>query len=156
MSRKPQILVIDSEPDFLREVREVSGNNFELIFAYNADEALETAKKNKPDVIILGYLKPQGTSFELHLKLRKNRVTTDIPILVVDVCLEEHSRKGWTREQGKRMKANDYISKPVAPHELGEIIKRLIAKNSSENMDISTYMERVLQQIKTIENSLSK
>ena len=156
MSKNSQILVIDCEPEFRNDVQNGLGNCFNLIFADNVNEALDAARKNKPDAIVLGYLEPTGTSFELHLKLRKDKVTGDIPILVVDVRPEEHSRKGWTRQQGKHMKANDYISKPVALKELKEIIERLISENSAENREPSKYLEGVLQQIKTIENSLFK
>ena len=156
MSKNSRILIIDCEPDFLRDIQNGLGNHFSLIFANNANEALDMALENKPDAIVLGYLEPTGASFELHLKLRKDKVTGDIPILVVDVRPEEHSQKGWTRQQGKRMKANGYISKPVTPEELKGIIERLVSESSAENGGTSKYLERVLEQIKTIENSLFK
>jgi PleD family two-component response regulator len=154
MTKNVRVLVIDSEPDFVRNIRKELGSHCDLISAAGADEALKIAGKNKPDIIVLGYIKPPGASFKLHLKFRQDKNFQDIPLLIVDVRPEEHSRKGWSRTQGQQMDADDYLSKPVTSEDLKEAIERLVSKKPGESIDSSKYLERVLQKIKRIEKTL--
>jgi CheY-like chemotaxis protein len=105
-----RILVVGSEPDFMEMARKALESSFELTYAPNENEGLDKARKERPDAIILGYLEPQGTSFELHRKLQGGWITKHIPLLVVDVHLDGQSRKGWTRSEGLQLDADDYIS----------------------------------------------
>lgn len=154
MSNNIQVLVIDSELDFIENIRKQLGSYCNLIYAASDKEALAKASKNKPDIIILGYIEPPGTSFALHLKFRQDKNFQDIPLLIVDVRPEEHSRKGWSRKQGQQMDADDYISKPVTSEDLKEAIERLVSQKPAESVDASKYLERVLQKIKRIEKTL--
>ena len=107
---KNRILVVGSEPDFLEMTRKALEASFELAYAPNENEGLEKARRERPDAIILGYLEPQGTSFELHKKLQGGWITKHIPLLVVDVHIDGQSRRVLTRAEGLQMEADDYIS----------------------------------------------
>jgi CheY-like chemotaxis protein len=154
MSEIVRVMVIDSEPDFIQNIRKKLGSYCDLTSAVNASEALSKLSKDKPDIIVLGYIEPPGASFDLHLKLRQDKISQCIPLLIIDVRPEEHSRKGWSRQQGQQMNADDYISKPVTPEDLKEAIDRLISQNPAESENASKYLERVLQKIKRIEKTL--
>ncbi|MDD5288689.1 MAG: hypothetical protein PHY28_06230 [Dehalococcoidales bacterium] len=147
-------LIIDCEKDFVRSIQQELINCFSLTFTDNADDALERVKQDKPDIIVLGYLEPPGTSFELHLKIRKDKDTQHIPLLIVDVRPEEHSRKGWTRRQGQQMNADDYTSKPISSGELRDTIERLTDQSAAKSDEASAYLEKVLLRIKKIEKTL--
>ena len=110
MEGKQRILVVGSEPDFLEMARKALEATFELTYAPDKNEGLEKARRERPDVIVLGYLEPQGTSFELHRKLRGGWITKHIPLLMVDVSLNGQSRRGLTRAEGLQIDAEDYIS----------------------------------------------
>ena len=109
-------------------------------------------------MVMVGYLEPRGDAFELHKELRETLVTKNIPLLVVDVSPEEHTRKGWRRDEGMQMDAEDYISRPVEPAELlelvGKILKKRAAPKPMELRDVVEQMEGLLKRVDKIEKTL--
>ncbi len=105
-----RILVVGSDPDFIEMARKAIDGSFEAVYASNEDEALEKAKKEIPDAILLGYLNPRGASFQLHKKFRQGWITRNIPLLVADVDSDQHAQKGWRREEGLEMDAEGYVA----------------------------------------------
>ena len=154
---KPRILVAEMESNFIETARKAFKDCSEVTFASSLKSALDRATDAKPDIIIIGYLEPRGTSFELHRKLREEILTQDIPLLVVDVRPEEHSRKGWKREEGMLMEAEDYISRPVEPEDLKETVEAILRKERSKPMElaeVAEQMEVILKRINKIEKML--
>jgi len=152
-----KILIIDDEPGFLKTAQTTFADSYDVAVASDEKEALEKAREENPAAIILGYLEPRGTAFKIHNELRNDDATRNIPLLIVDVKPEEHSRKGWTRFQGLRMNADDYLSKPVDKAEILDIIERIIRRASTEPMGLkeaSQHMERALERINKIEELL--
>ena len=160
MERAHRILVVDSKPDFVETARKALETSFEVALASSLKEGLKKARGINPDLIILGYLEPRGSSFRLHNELRAESVasvTKNIPLLVVDVSPEEHSRKGWRREEGMQMDAEDYVPRPVEPGELKGMVDRILRKAQPKSMDFSEVlqeMEGILNRIDKIEKSL--
>ena len=160
MGKGSKILVIDKEPEFIEVARKAAElSSWQLITASGKEEGFKKALKEKPDLIILGYLEPRGSSFALHKELRKEPLTQNIPLLVVDVRPEEHSRKGWRKGEGLQMDAEDYISRPVEPAELQEIVKRIMQRTlvkALEPEEVLEHMEEALKRIDKIEETLVK
>ena len=157
MGKAQLILVVDSEADFVEVARKALEPAFEVAVASNMGEGLLKARRDAPDLVVVGYLEPRGTSFEFHKKLREGRITKDIPMLVVDVRPEEHSRKGWRRDEGMRMDAEDYVSRPIEPAELKETAERIIQRASGRPMELEVVlgqMEQILQRIDKLEGQL--
>lgn len=157
MGKDMKILIIDSEPDFLKNTGGALKNLYTVITATKAEEGLEKADRESPDTIILGYLKPRGTSFKVHTELRSRPSTQDIPLLIVDVRPEEHSRKGWKMHEGLKMNAEDYISRPVELSELTRSIEGVIRRTSVEPMGLreaSEQLEKALERLNEIEELL--
>jgi len=105
-----QVLVIGSEQQFRKSVASILGINFTVLEASTESEGLETARTERPLAIVLGYLEPRGTSFNLHAKLRDGWITKHIPLVVVDVFEGGRRHKTWTNEEAMQMEAEDYIS----------------------------------------------
>jgi DNA-binding response OmpR family regulator len=157
MERDTKILIIDEEPSFIRTAQKALEVSYEVATASSAREGLKKAREENPDVIILGYLEPRGTSFQLHNELREDLLTKNVPLLIVDVRPEEHSRKGWKRHEGVHMNANDYIARPVEGDELTKVVEGIIRRASGEPMGLkeaSEYMEKALERINKIEELL--
>lgn len=156
---KRSILVVDSEPDFIKTVREALNSSYEVSIASTRKEGLDKAKRETPHMVILGYLEPRGDAFELHKELRETLATKNIPLLVVDVSPEEHSRKGWRRDEGMQMDAEDYISRPVEPAELAELVGEILERKELplKSIDLSyvvEQMERLLKRVDKVEKML--
>ena len=157
MGKDTKILIIDSEPDFIRNTEGALKDYYTVITAAKAEEGLEKAERESPDAIILGYLKPRGTSFKVHTELRSRLSTQYIPLIIVDVRPEEHSRKGWKMHEGLKMNAEDYISRPVELSELISSIEGVIRRTSLEPMGLreaSEQLEKALERINKIEKLL--
>ena len=108
---KPKILVIGSESEFLKKAREsLDDASYDVSMTSSEEEGLEKARQENPDAIILGYMEPRGVAFKLHNELREGWLTKNIPLLVVDVNSDEHARKGWRREEGMLMDADNYVA----------------------------------------------
>ena len=105
-SGKNKVLVVSSESDLAEQVGKVLGPHFEIKRASTETEGIQLARTESPDAIVLGFLEPRGTAFELHKRFRQGWVTKHIPLIVVD---SGDSQKGWTREEGMQMDADDYI-----------------------------------------------
>ena len=155
---KPKILVIGSESEFLEKAKEsLDDASYDVSMTSSEEEGLEKARQENPDVIVLGYLEPRGTSFQLHRELREDLLTKTVPLLIVDVRPEEHSRKGWKRHEGLHMNADDYIAKPVEGDELIKVVEGILRRASGEPMGLkeaSEYMEKALERINKIEELL--
>ncbi|MFC1951421.1 methylenetetrahydrofolate reductase C-terminal domain-containing protein [Chloroflexota bacterium] len=126
MEKAYQILVIASESSFI-EMTERAFEPFEVIYASNEKEGLEKARKELPDIIVLGHSEPQGTTFKLHRKLQEGWITRNIPLLVVDVGSPDRSRRALSIEERPQIEAGEYISLPDA-----ELIVELREKLNSK------------------------
>jgi methylenetetrahydrofolate reductase (NADPH) len=131
-SRK--VLVIGSVPDFLEWVGKSLENQFEVSTASNEKDGLSKARTGRPDVIILGYLDPRGSSFRLHKKLREGWITKHIPQFVVDIHFPGQPEKAWTSQEALQMDAEDYLS--TAPGDVSSLIQSMEALKLTEKIDV--------------------
>lgn len=157
--KRRKILVVDREPAFLKAARGALEGLHEVSVASTRSEGLEKAEREAPDMVIIGFLEPRGDAFKLHKELRGSLRINRMPLLVIDVCPEEHSRKGWRREEGSQMDAEDYVSRPIEPKELAELVGDILetaVPKSVELEDMLEHMERVLKRMEKIEDLLVK
>ena len=160
MCATPTILVIDSETDFVNlAAKALEASAYRVVIASDRTSALEKARTNPPNLIILGALEPRGDSFKLHKLLRVDPQTCSIPLLLVDVRPEEHSRKGWRVYEGMQIDADDYLSRPLEAAELVEAVERILKRTSEGQIDLNEVSERleaVLQRVQNIEALLTR
>jgi DNA-binding response OmpR family regulator len=84
----------------------------------NGEEALQQAKLNPPDLILLDVRMPKMNGFEACRLLKAEQVTTSIPVIFLSVRGEEADV-----QVGISAGADDYIIKPIGPNQLAEKIK---------------------------------
>ena len=149
MSKQGKILVVDIDPSFTKVLR-VSASLVDrgVTFASSRDEALHLARSEKPDLIIVGYLEPRGESFLLHEEFKRNPDTKHIPMLVVDVNTQAYPGKGWHKDEGLRMRAEDYLCRPVSAQKLALHMESLL--NSRNTIDV----DKVLFDARRVDISL--
>ena len=112
--KRSKVLLIGSETEFLEMAGKSLESQFDIQYAVNENEALSKARTERPDVVILEYLEPQGTAFRLHKQLREGWVTKHIPLLVVDVQLPGRPEKRWTNQETMGIDAEDHLSISVS------------------------------------------
>lgn len=111
--KKKILLVDDSKLTHQRIGSNLTANGFEVIDAYDGQEALETALKEKPDLIITDIEMPNKDGYEFCREVKANPDIQHIPVLIVSAL-----NKGINVEKGFEVGANDYLTKPVIIEEL--------------------------------------
>jgi Fe-S oxidoreductase len=79
-----KILVCDDEPDFVTFVSTIlEDNEVEVVKAYNGEEAMELARKEKPDLLTLDISMPGLSGTEVYEKLKSDPDLKDIPVCII-------------------------------------------------------------------------
>ena len=78
--KKKKILVADDEPEIVDIVKRMLEDEYEVITAYDGEEALRKAKKEKPDLILLDILMPKLDGWETLKKLKEDEELKNIPV----------------------------------------------------------------------------
>ncbi|MBI3815705.1 MAG: response regulator [Nitrospinae bacterium] len=125
---RSKILIVDDEADILTLLEyNLDKAGFEVISAQDGPEALELAKKKKPDLIILDIMLPSMEGTEVCKIIKKDEATSHIPVIMLTAKGEEIDRI-----VGFELGAEDYITKPFSPRELilrvKAVLKRLHGK----------------------------
>lgn len=124
MSKK--ILVVDDEPDIIAMLDlRLSKNGYDVISAVNAEECLKKAEEDYPDLILLDILLPGMSGFEVAKKLKANKATKDIPIIMVTALIGKDAAA-----KGLNQGAEYFISKPFDPESLLTKIKDALANKN--------------------------
>ncbi|MEZ5334039.1 MAG: response regulator [Methanolobus sp.] len=78
-----KILVVDDEPDAVEVItRMLSELELEMLTAYGGKDAIEIARKEHPDLIILDLMMPEVSGFDVVKTLKRDHTTADIPIAI--------------------------------------------------------------------------
>ncbi len=105
------MLIADDEPDILEILKyNLTGEGYEVITAKNGDEALDKARRNLPDLIVLDVMMPKKTGVEVCQLLRAQAAFKDTLIIFLTAVNDESSEI-----RGLETGADDYISKPISP-----------------------------------------
>jgi len=121
---EPKVLVVDDEARILRLMEAMLiPAGYQVVLAKNGTEAITKAMLSSPDVILLDVMMPGQDGFEVASKLRANKQTRDIPIVMV-TALGEVKDRVKALESG----ADDFLTKPVDKTELLARVKTLVEK----------------------------
>jgi DNA-binding NarL/FixJ family response regulator len=127
MKTNPRILIVDDERDFTASLTAALGSRaYEVAIASDRAKAQEMAWAERPDMVVLGTITPRGSAFALHQWLKQTPPFNDVPIVVVDAPPEKQLLKGWRRDEGLQLESEDYLSKPVEPTALVNLIEKLL------------------------------
>ncbi|MBS3906825.1 MAG: response regulator [Syntrophaceae bacterium] len=121
MSKK-RILVVDDEVDLVETVRfslELEG--YDVLVAYNGEEALNQARKENPDMILLDLMLPKLDGYKVCRLLKFDERYKHIPILMLTAKIQEKDKA-----TGMETGANEYITKPFEMDELMKKVKNYL------------------------------
>ncbi|WP_422136397.1 phosphate regulon transcriptional regulator PhoB [Endozoicomonas sp. ALD040] len=118
------ILIVDDEAPIREMVTvalEMAG--YDCLEAADAREAHSLIVDNKPDLILLDWMLPDVSGIELARRLKRNELTSEIPIVMLTAKGEEDHKI-----QGLETGADDYITKPFSPRELAARLKAVLRR----------------------------
>lgn len=125
MLSKKRILVVDDEKDILEFLSyNLSKEGAKVYTASNGVEAIEIARRKKPDLILLDVMMPEMDGMETCMQLREKPETKDTIIAFLTARGEDYSQIA-----GFEAGADDYISKPIKPRVLLSRLKALLRRN---------------------------
>lgn len=107
-----KVMLVDDEPDLLKMVSDIlADDGFEnIVAAATVKAAVNVCKEEKPDLLILDVMLPDGDGFSL---MRQIRQFTNIPVIFLTAKDEAADKLA-----GLGLGADDYIVKPFLPQEL--------------------------------------
>ena len=119
-----KILATEDSPTILAMMKEfLASEGYDVITAVDGQEALDKAKKEKPDLIILDLMLPKIDGYKVCGLLKKDSRYSKIPIIMFTARAQDSDK-----ELGKEMGADAYITKPFEPAVLLGKIKELIGE----------------------------
>ncbi|MDI6808043.1 MAG: response regulator [Candidatus Eisenbacteria bacterium] len=115
---KGKILVVDDEIYIVHILDFSLGmEGYEVVTALDGQQAVEKARTERPDLIVLDIMMPKMDGYEACRKLKDDPETKEIPVILL-------SAKGRSVDQkmGFEVGADDYVTKPFSPKKLVERI----------------------------------
>jgi two-component system alkaline phosphatase synthesis response regulator PhoP len=119
--REARILVVDDEPAIRELVRfTLEREGFHVIGAGDGWEALNVARAEHPDLVVLDLMLPGLSGEEV---CRALRAEMDVPVLMLTARKEESDRV-----HGLELGADDYVTKPFSPRELAARVRAILRR----------------------------
>ena len=136
-----KILLVDDEPDILEIVGyNLKNEGYKIFTASNGIEAVKSAKKIMPDLILLDIMMPEMDGIEACEKIRTIKNLENTLIAFLSARNEDYSKVA-----GFDAGADDYITKPIKPKVLLSKIKSLLRRlKKNEEQDTSTRIGDIL------------
>ncbi|MBT4493225.1 MAG: response regulator [Gammaproteobacteria bacterium] len=104
---KPLILVVDDQATIIRIMSRILRPTYEVCVATNGRKALDVAREQLPDLILLDNMMPEMTGIETCMALKDMPETADIPVIFVTSMDDRHNE-----QMGFKAGAVDYMIKP--------------------------------------------
>ena len=135
-----KILLVDDEPDILEIVSyNLKSEGYQVFTASNGAEAVKTAKKVQPHLILLDIMMPEMDGIEACEKIRGIKSLEDVIISFLTARGEDYSQVA-----GFDAGADDYITKPVKPKVLVSKVKSLLRRlKTEEKTDLTTLTTKI-------------
>ena len=125
---KEIILVVDDEEDILELVRyNLAREGYQIICATSGEKALEKAKNENLELMILDLMLPGIDGLEVARRLKQQEKTSHIPIIMLTAKGEEADIV-----TGLELGADDYVIKPFSPRVLIARVKAVLRRQAFE------------------------
>ncbi len=110
---RPRVLVADDNADMREYIARLLSANYDVRTAADGEEALEIARRWKPDLVLTDVMMPVMDGIALTKALRANRATQLTPVVLLSARAGEEARI-----EGMDTGADDYVTKPFGSREL--------------------------------------
>jgi CheY-like chemotaxis protein len=122
-----KILIVDDEPHMLRLTEfSLRKGGFEIFLGQNGREAVELARSQQPDLIVMDLQMPEVDGLAALQQLKSDPLTSAIPVIMLTV-----RGQAFSREQAGQLGAALYLTKPFSPAQLLSEAQRLLASTDS-------------------------
>jgi DNA-binding response OmpR family regulator len=142
--KNANILVVDDD-DSIRSLleQELSEAGYLIQQATNGKAALESIRKNRPDLIILDVMMPEMNGFDVAAILKNDPQTMDIPIIILSIVQD--------KARGFRIGVDRYLTKPIDTAllftEVGDLLEQGKSKKKVMVVDEDSEAVRSLTEV---------
>ena len=120
-----RILIIEDYPHIVEVLKlRLEAAGYSVLVAYDGQEGLAMARRERPDLIILDVMLPKMNGYKVCRFLKFDEKYKNIPILM----LTSRARQS-DEEMGRQTGANEYFSKPYEPQKLMQTIRRYLGED---------------------------
>lgn len=117
-------MIVDDEVQLAEMVKmRLEAAGYEIVLAYDGQEGLDKAKKDKPDLIILDLMLPKMDGYKVCGLLKNDTRYSKIPIIMFTARAQEEDVR-----LGKDLGAEEYVSKPFDSKILLSKVKKLLGE----------------------------
>ncbi len=117
-----RVLIVDDELDIVESIKfRLELENIECLEAYDGEEALAKAKKEKPDLILLDIMLPKINGYKIARLLKFDEAYKNISIIMLTARSQEKDI-----EIGEETGADEYVTKPFDIEALTGLVKRYL------------------------------
>lgn len=121
-----RILVADDSVTIQKVVElTFSKENFQIVPARSGEEAIRKAREVRPDLMLIDLVMPDKSGYEVCETLRKDPALKDVPIILLTGTFE-----AFDKNEGVRVGANDFVTKPFESQLLIGKVKQLLFSHS--------------------------
>ncbi len=129
MAEKAKILVVDDEPLNIEVLHELLQADYDVRFATSGEKALELARAQFPDLILLDVMMPEMSGFDVCRILKEDPDLKTVPVVFITAMNEQQDEM-----QGLRLGAIDYLVKPISPGITKARVRNLINMKKQQDM----------------------
>ncbi len=121
---RPLVLVVDDEDEIRAvAVRAVQQLGVSVVVARNGFEGIAVAKQYRPDIVVTDALMPKLDGREMGLRIKEDPDTAGARVIVMTSLYTDARYK---YEAMKTFQADAYLSKPLRPEELQEVLRKFL------------------------------
>lgn len=121
---RPVVLAADDDEDILELVAfRLERSGYTVLRARDGEQALELARREKPDLAVLDVMMPKLDGFELTRRLRAEEATSRMPIILLTTRAQDTDV-----DRGFHSGADDYLRKPFSPQELSTRVQAILGR----------------------------
>ncbi|MCC6390520.1 MAG: response regulator [Bryobacterales bacterium] len=100
----------------------------EVLVACDGEEALALAQAHRPDLVLLDWMMPNMTGVEVAGKLREDKETASIPIVMLTARSQERDQ-----EAARIVGVDHYLPKPFSPRDLVSLVQQLLNTSAAQS-----------------------
>ena len=108
--QRPRLLLVDDEPTNLQVLRHVLQADYRLLFATDGERALQVAREQRPDLVLLDIMMPNMDGYAVCCALKADAATASIPVIFITALDDSQDETA-----GFDVGGVDYLTKPVSP-----------------------------------------
>ena len=108
--QRPRLLLVDDEPTNLQVLRHVLQADYRLLFATDGERALQVAREQRPDLVLLDIMMPNMDGYAVCRALKADAATASTPVIFITALNDSQDETA-----GFDVGGVDYLTKPVSP-----------------------------------------